>query len=34
MSRDYPPPPPDGRHIHQGIEHISGQAFLDMLLPG
>jgi len=29
---DYPPRQPDGRHIHQGIEYISGDAFLTLLL--
>ena len=29
---DYPPPQQDGRHIHQGIEYISGRDFLDLLL--
>jgi len=29
---DYPPQQPDGRHVHQGIEYISGQGFLTMLL--
>lgn len=30
---DYPPRQPDGRHIYQGIEYISGRDFLIMLLP-
>lgn len=29
---DYPPLQPDGRHAHQGIEYISGDGFLSMLL--
>ena len=31
---DYPPRQPDGRHVHQGIEYISGRDFLVMLLSG
>lgn len=30
----YPPRGSDGRHIYQGVEYISGRAFLDMLTKG
>lgn len=32
--RDYPPRQQDGRHVHQGIEYLSGHAFLNLLTDG
>jgi predicted nucleic acid-binding protein len=29
--RDYPPPGPDGRHTHDGIEYLPADAFLALL---
>ena len=29
-TRHYPPRQADGRHIHQGVQYLGGQAFLNM----
>lgn len=33
-TRDFPPPDPDGRPHYEGIEYLTGQAFLDRLVRG
>ena len=30
--RDFPPRQPSGRHMHEGIEYLTGQDFLTLIL--